>query len=72
MCLHHYLQDGRTPLERAKQRGKHSIVDYLVTVGEYCYAHGCYTCYHDNMVCIRYTMPTRGVSRIHEAITINC
>ena len=22
-------------------------------------------------ICIRYTMPTRGVSRIHEAITIN-
>ena len=37
-------------METAKRYGKHTIVDYLVTVGEYCYVHGCYTCYHDNMV----------------------
>ena len=38
VCLHHHLQDGRTPLEEAKQRGHQSVVDYLVTVGEY-YMH---------------------------------
>ena len=35
VCLHHHLQDGRTPLELAKQHGHQSVVDYLVTLGEY-------------------------------------
>ena len=35
VCLHHHLQDGRTPLELAKEYGSQSVVDYLVTLGEY-------------------------------------
>ena len=35
VCLHHHLQYGRTPLEVAKECGRQSVVNYLVTVGEY-------------------------------------
>ena len=35
VCLHHHLQDEKTPLELAKYWGCQSVVDYLVTLGKY-------------------------------------
>ena len=43
VCLHHHLQDGKTPLELAKQSGHQSVVDYLVNLGEHIH-----TCNHNN------------------------